>query len=75
MIVKVTVHNIHKNCIRWRISTSTNVVRLVFATVLTVIDILMSQICELENLGQGREVQRSQRSYAMAKISLYKSHT
>ena len=44
-----------------------------FVTALTVSEMLMFQIGEFENVGQGHGVQYSQSSYSMA--NLYKNHT
>ena len=56
--VKVTDYNVHSGAIRWRISTSVKDVRGIFATVLTVSEILTFQMCDLENIDDG--VQHSQ---------------
>ena len=46
----------------------------IFAIALIISKIPTSQICDLENLGQGHVVQHSQWSQSMANINLYKSH-
>ena len=46
----------HKSAIRWRISASVKVVRRIVAIVLTISEILMFKIYDIENIGQGHEV-------------------
>ena len=69
--VKVTDYNIQNDVIRWRISTSLNVIGLIFATALTVSEILTFQVCDIETIGQGHEVQQSQWFHSMANIKLF----
>ena len=49
--VKVTEYSIRNGVIRWRISTSVEVIRRGFAIVRPVSEILIFKICDLEILG------------------------
>ena len=69
---KVRELNIYNGAIRWRISTSVKVIRCIFVIALTVSEILMFQMSDLENLGQDHGVQQSQWSHSIANINLYK---
>ena len=71
MNFKVIEYNIHNGDIRWQISTIVKVTWRIFVTAVTVAELLMFQICNLENRDQGHGVQHSQRSYSMAIINLY----
>ena len=71
MNFKVIEYNIHNGDIRWEISTILKVTWRIFATAVTVSELLMFQMCNLENRGQGHGEQHSQRSYSMTIINLY----
>ena len=51
-------YNIRSGVIRWQISRFKTIIHLC-AIALTVSEILTFQICDLENLGQGYELQHS----------------
>ena len=75
MKVKVTEHNIHNDVIQQRLLTSVKVIWRIFAIALTVSDIVIFLICDLENLGPDYGVQHSQWTHSTANINIYKSHT
>ena len=60
-------YNIRNDFIRWRISTSIEVIARIFTLAFTVLEIKTFQMFDLENLG-------SQCSHSMAKVNVYKSH-
>ena len=61
------------DAIRWRIRTSTTVVKRIFTPILTVSEILRLETFDLENLGQGHGEQHSQWSHSTMNINVYKS--
>ena len=54
---------------------SVKAIRRTFTLALTISETLTIQISDLENLGQGQSVQRSQWSHSTAESNLYKSHS
>ena len=57
MKVKVTQYNIHNDATPWRMSTAVKIISCIYTTGLTVFEILMFRIYDLENLSQGHRAQ------------------
>ena len=71
---KMTEDNIRNGPIRWQISICINFIHEHFALALTVFQILILEIFDLEKVGQGLGVQHWQCRSQIANVKIYKRH-
>ena len=66
--VKVTGYNIRNGSTRWQIQTSVQIVLTISRQLSPISRYLYFKICDLENLGQGPDVQHAQWRHSMVNI-------
>ena len=71
---KITEDNIRNGPVRWQISTCMNFMLEHFSLAVTVFEIFIFEIFDLEKVGQGHGVQHWQYRSLIANVKIYKHH-